>query len=319
MSFILDEKHKMIENDSFVLDVGIEEIRKWCNDNGVNPEEFLGTSFGVALQAFNCLEYATFNVIKTDSDGYYDKVQQITFEVSVEKRIKEIIEGLKIHDVVENESDVLYVYQGENYQQDIKHCSRDKKDASENLFGISQAYIIGIEEDKIIIKTEWDSVRSSSYIINRFVKMYDRILLELTRKETIGDIELVSEEDKKDILTLHDTEFTVTEKPAYRLLQDSAEENPDKVALVAVDRTLTYKELNEEANAVGHALIAEIRMVQTGLGAVSGLDPDTIVAVMADRDSYAYVMRDGVLKAGGAFLPIDPEYPEERIRFILED
>ena len=47
--------------------------------------------------------------------------------------------------------------------------------------------------------------------------------------------------------------------------------------------------------------------------------PESIIAVMADRDSYAYVMRQGVLKSGGAFLPIDPEYPEDRIRFILED
>ena len=80
-----------------------------------------------------------------------------------------------------------------------------------------------------------------------------------------------------------------------------------KKALIAIDRTLTYRELNEEANAVGHVLRR------------FGAGPETIVAVLADRDSYAYVMREGVLKSGGAFMPVDPEYPEERIRYILDD
>ena len=83
--------------------------------------------------------------------------------------------------------------------------------------------------------------------------------------------------------------------------------NPDASALVACDRTLTYGELNAEANAVGHVL------------AEAGAGPETMVAVLADRDSWAYVMRQAALKSGGAFLPIDPEYPEERVRYILED
>jgi non-ribosomal peptide synthetase component F len=76
---------------------------------------------------------------------------------------------------------------------------------------------------------------------------------------------------------------------------------------VACDRTLTYGELNGLANAVGHALVA------------AGARPDSMVAVLADRNSWAYVMRQAALKAGAAFLPIDPEYPEERVRYILED
>ena len=70
---------------------------------------------------------------------------------------------------------------------------------------------------------------------------------------------------------------------------------------------MTYRELNGEANALGRALRE------------NGAGPETIVAVMAERDSRAYVMRQGVLKSGGAFMPIDPEYPEERIRYIIED
>ncbi|MBQ8955651.1 MAG: AMP-binding protein, partial [Lachnospiraceae bacterium] len=100
---------------------------------------------------------------------------------------------------------------------------------------------------------------------------------------------------------------TVPERPAYRILQDSAHKYPDRTAVVAADRSLTYKELNEEANAVGHTL------------AKKGIGPEKTVAILADRDSFARVMRQGVLKSGGAFMQIDPEYPDERVRFIVSD
>ena len=101
----------------------------------------------------------------------------------------------------------------------------------------------------------------------------------------------ITESEFEKILRLHDTEIHVNERPAYRILQDSAYKYPDRKAVVAADRTLSYKELNEEANVVGNGLIKK------------GVKPETIVAVLAERDSYAYVMRQGVLKSGGAFLP----------------
>jgi non-ribosomal peptide synthetase component F len=91
------------------------------------------------------------------------------------------------------------------------------------------------------------------------------------------------------------------------LVEDTAHANPDRVALVACDRALTYGELNAESNAAARAL------------AEAGAGTETKVAVLADRNSWAYVMRTAALKAGAAFMPVDPDYPEERVRYILED
>ena len=105
----------------------------------------------------------------------------------------------------------------------------------------------------------------------------------------------ITELEFSKIVKFHDTDIHVEERPAYRILQDCAHKYPDRRAVVAADRALSYRELNEEANAVGNALISH------------GAGPESIVAVLADRNSYAYVMRQGVLKSGGAFLPIDPD------------
>ena len=117
----------------------------------------------------------------------------------------------------------------------------------------------------------------------------------------------MTEREFKQLLSIHDTEWPVPYRPAYQLVEDSAHEHPDRMAVVACDRSLTYGELNAESNAVARAL------VEAGMGA------DDKVAVLADRDSWGYVMRTAPLKAGAAFMPVDPEYPEERVRYILED
>ncbi|MBG9913393.1 peptide synthetase [Bacillus sonorensis] len=82
---------------------------------------------------------------------------------------------------------------------------------------------------------------------------------------------------------------------------------PDKPAVSAEGSTLTYRRLNEQANRLARVL----RKKQFGRGDVAALlfrrSPDMVIAILA------------VLKAGGAYLPIDPEYPEDRIRYMLED
>ena len=57
----------------------------------------------------------------------------------------------------------------------------------------------------------------------------------------------ITETEFRQLLRVHDTDVNVPERPAYRLLQDSAGRYPDRTALIATERTLSYKELNEEA------------------------------------------------------------------------
>ncbi len=81
----------------------------------------------------------------------------------------------------------------------------------------------------------------------------------------------------------------------------------DEIALVASDATLTYRQLDEKANVIANALIDK------------GVRPKSNVLVMLKRDSNLIASILGVLKAGCAFVPIDPEYPQERINYIYEN
>ncbi|WP_232835615.1 non-ribosomal peptide synthetase [Actinocorallia populi] len=91
------------------------------------------------------------------------------------------------------------------------------------------------------------------------------------------------------------------------LLQARAALAPDETALVAADATLTYAGLNERANRLAHTLIAR------GVGA------EQRVALRLPRGADLVAAVFGVLKTGAAYVPVDPEYPEDRIAYMLSD
>ncbi|HEX7175267.1 MAG TPA: amino acid adenylation domain-containing protein [Pyrinomonadaceae bacterium] len=86
-----------------------------------------------------------------------------------------------------------------------------------------------------------------------------------------------------------------------------AARTPDAIALVCEDARLTYDELNRRANRLAHRLL--------GLG----VGPELRVGICLDRSPEMVVAMMSSLKAGGAYLPLDPAYPSERLRFMLED
>jgi len=82
---------------------------------------------------------------------------------------------------------------------------------------------------------------------------------------------------------------------------------PDAEALVCRERSLTYAELDRQANRLAH------RLLDAGAG------PETPVGMLLGRDVEMIVALLGILKAGAVYLPLDPDYPAERLRYMIED
>ncbi|MET8468662.1 amino acid adenylation domain-containing protein [Streptomyces sp. NPDC006422] len=93
----------------------------------------------------------------------------------------------------------------------------------------------------------------------------------------------------------------------HRVVERQAAATPDAVAAVFADQNLTYRQLNERANALAH------RMRERGVG------PDERVGIALPRSLDLLVANLAVLKAGGACVPVDPTYPAARRRLIAED
>ena len=105
---------------------------------------------------------------------------------------------------------------------------------------------------------------------------------------------------------LTDVEFE-SDKCVQDLLETQALLTPEKIAVICHDRSVTYRDLWVKARRLA------IHLRELGVG------PETIVAIMMDRSLDMMVALLGVLKAGGAYLPLDPAFPAERIAFMLKD
>ena len=90
-------------------------------------------------------------------------------------------------------------------------------------------------------------------------------------------------------------------------IRDRSGKTPDAVALIYEDQHLSYGDLASRSNQLARYLIER------------GVGPDDVVAILLDRSFEMIVAMLGVLKAGGAYLPLDPEYPAQRLSFMMGD
>ncbi|MGI0536064.1 AMP-binding protein, partial [Bacillus pfraonensis] len=97
------------------------------------------------------------------------------------------------------------------------------------------------------------------------------------------------------------------EKTIYEVLEEKAKQSPNKIALEFMGKSMSYKEVNEKSNVIARKLRQR------------GVKANDIVAIMCDRSFEMILGLLGIMKSGGAYLPIDPEYPEDRKRFVLSD
>lgn len=124
----------------------------------------------------------------------------------------------------------------------------------------------------------------------------------------MGDISIMTDEDRSAYETLNNTsrpwgvDLTITS-----MLKGAVERFSDRMALSSAEWSLTYEQLDRLSNQVAHALTDQ------------GLDKGNFVAIYMERSMEAVVSMLGVLKAGGTYIPLDPEHPDDRNQYIIED
>ncbi|HLF26569.1 MAG TPA: amino acid adenylation domain-containing protein, partial [Anaerolineae bacterium] len=128
-------------------------------------------------------------------------------------------------------------------------------------------------------------------------------------EQRLAQLPLLTEAERQQVLV--EWNDTAVDYPhdgcIHRLFEAQVERTPDAVAVVYEDQSLTYGELNGRANRLAHYL----RRL--------GIGPERLVGMCFDRSVEMIVSVLGALKAGGAYLPLDPSYPIERLAFMLED
>ena len=166
------------------------------------------------------------------------------------------------------------------------------------------------QQDNVVIMAEYCTDLYKGNTIQRFIDGY-RLILEqmLDSDKLIKDISVMNEQERQKLLI--DFNNTTVDYPrdkcVHTLFEEQVIKTPNKAAVIACDKTLTYDELNKQANRIAHKLIAK----NIGRG--------DIVAIKLTRKSYLISAMLGVLKTAAAYMPLDPTYPQERIEYMLHE
>ncbi|MDY6946861.1 MAG: amino acid adenylation domain-containing protein [Pseudomonadota bacterium] len=147
--------------------------------------------------------------------------------------------------------------------------------------------------------------------ISRFAEQFIRLLESIVERpqSRLSELPVLGGTERETLLVRWND--TVAEyrrdRCIHDLIAEQAQRTPSAVAVVDAAGSLSYGELNSRANQLAHHLI---RM---------GVGPERIVALCMERSADMLVSLLGVLKAGAAYLPLDPSYPTERLSYMLAD
>ncbi len=124
----------------------------------------------------------------------------------------------------------------------------------------------------------------------------------------VGELDLLGAEERHRVLReWNDTDHAVPLRTWPEMFADQVRQRPDDIALVFEDTQLTYAELDERAGRLAAALIAR------------GAGPERVVALAVPRSAELIVAEVAVLKSGAAYLPVDTDYPADRVSYMLAD
>jgi amino acid adenylation domain-containing protein len=167
------------------------------------------------------------------------------------------------------------------------------------------------ETDGLRLSFEYNSELFRAESINRMLGHFRNLLESIVADpaKRVTELTLLTDSEQDQILNQwNGNRFPFPEDCCiHTLFEAQVERTPEKIAVEFQGESLTYRELNQRANQLAHALRKR------------GVGPDTLVGICVHRSIEMLVGMLGVLKAGGAYVPLDPANPADRLAFMIED
>jgi len=216
-------------------------------------------------------------------------------------------------------SQVSFAWQAQTWcepKNNSLHLQKSVLPMEPHLFGQQGGHLdlsLMVREAKGVIKLCWqyNTDLFDAATIERMAKHFERLLnsIVLNPQQPISQLPMLTEVEQQQLLfEWNNTQADYPlDKCIHQLFEEQVERTPDNIAVVFEDQQLNYRELNARANQLAHYL------QNLGVG------PDVLVGICVERSLEMMVGLLGILKAGGGYLPIDPEYPTERLLYILQD
>ena len=322
----------------------VAEIKNYCKENKISLYNFFMAIYAIYIGEVSNLDEFTIGTPILNRINYKEKnaagmfINMAPFKIN----INEDIEFKKFIKNIARDSMDMLKHQKYSYQCLLEELRKENKSIP-NLYNILLSYQITNakqNEGNIEYETEWtfngycaDNIDIQIYDLNDTGNLniaYDyktsiynsedisnihkrilNIMKQVVSKEEIklSEIDIVTPEEKEKLLVeFNKTELKYDENiPFIKYFEKQVEKTPDDIAIVFEDKEMTYRELNERANSLAYKLRE------------NEVTNNTVVGILLERSFEMLISMLAVLKSGGAYIPIAPDYPKDRIEYMLED
>ena len=325
-------------NKSFV-----EKISVYCKENNISLYNFFLAIYAIYIHEISGLSDFVIGTPILNRTNYREKHTAGMFINVAPLRINfdNIIEFKDFIKAVSLKTLKMFKHQKYSYQSLLEDLRENNKNTP-NLYNILFSYQITsakLENIQIKHQTDWTfngncaenldiqildindtgnlnicyDYKTSIYTEQDINSMHNRIINiinQIISKENVllSDIEVITPKEKKILLNkFNKTKMNFKENNILELFDIQVKNNPSKIAVVANSRALTYKELDDKSN-----MLAKYMMQ-------NGIHSEDIVGLMLHRSLETAVGLLAILKCGATYLPIDPEYPIDRINYMMEN
>ncbi len=285
-----------------------EDINRLCIDLDIEPNNLFLAISGFVLSKFVYNK----NLILSNSGTYDGKsfeefplILNLNTDLNVRSFLDQV-NSMWSNSVVYHDTLLKIVDEYEFHPKFLYQF--DNQNAPENNYNI---ILNVIENDDFELICKYNDAIYSPELINTFLNSILIVLNKLSKlskedfKNTFfKDISIVN----REVSSIDDLEFVeIEESRVNKIFEKQVELHGDEVILTASDGSYTYNELNEKANRIANALIKK------------GVGIEDKVMIVLKRDSSVFASIFGILKAGACFIPIDSDYPSDRIEHVLTD
>ena len=321
-----------LQSKDYILNLDLTNLNKFVDDNKLTLNAYFNFAFAFTLSKFlyknDSLYVTIYNGRKSSKLAstvsmlvktlpVYIKYEEEDNILAKLTETKNLLSDLQANDLYsfadiaqayDISADIMFAYQGDSFvfdkigKQKVEAILLES-DTPKSAFGID----VFLENGKFRAHFEWDESIYNDNTIASFNRLFELVLNELMLRKQIKNINTLPEEDRKLYESFNDTAEAIPDVSFNKLLEAQAVRVPDHMAVIGKGGKFTYKVFNENCNKVAHTLID------------NGVKLEDKVVMLMPRIALAYVVRQGIIKSGGAFVPIDPKYPMDRIEYIIEN
>lgn len=310
------------------------QVEQYAHAHGITPAsvylaafEYLAARYGNTQDVCLCtVSSGRANVKVSDTVGMFVNTLALVSHIghdTVEQYIQSVSENFsrtidhenypfaKISDRFNLSADLAFVYQvGVLDTLRVQGCevTTEVMELSAPKFKVT--VLVEPQEGEICLVSEYNDALYSRDGMERMLASYEQVIVHMVSQPQarVSGLSILSPAQRTEVEGMHSIG---TAPLPIRLFHQGMEkwalQTPDRMAVVATDQSLTYSEFNLMANRIANGLVKR------------GVRKGDAVVVLLPRVSTTICTIFGIMKAGGAYIPCDPEYPTERIQLIAED